>query len=93
MKHIRQRIDKPNLCGTTDMPYLTVRAAQIRQRDGQTDDLCPACVAALRACMTKPPERWESDPEQTRAHLRAALAVLGDNVETENGLQETETTA
>ena len=62
MQHIRQRIDKPNLCGTTDMPYLTpvattgVRAAQIRQRDGQTDGLCPACVAALDAREGASPE-------------------------------------
>jgi len=62
------------------------------------DDARERAVAALRACLAKPPVQWENDPEPTRAHLRAALraltrtAALGDHVEAENALQETETT-
>lgn len=90
MKHIRQRIDKPNLCGTTDMPYLTVRAAQIRQRDGRTDGLCPACVAALDAREGASPEKRVAEALALdrnpltltgAARLRAALRARGITVE------------
>ncbi len=45
--HIRKRSSLPNLCGAGGERYVTVRTAQMRRREGRTDDLCPAYVAAL----------------------------------------------